>query len=164
VSASPPPAPPAEPDTADSTPKPDDTGRTHGSKVFRYLINTGLSFAVNLGLTALLHEAMGVREELAYAVALAVVFVMNFLMFRFYVFDGRSDQPGKQVGLFLGTSIVFRLVEYLGFLLVHSVLGVYYLLAIVLVQGSTFVIKYFVYGGWIFKRTPSKPAAETPHG
>ncbi|MBB6430980.1 GtrA family protein [Algisphaera agarilytica] len=129
-------------------------------KLFRYLVNTGLSFVVNLGLTALLHEAFGVREATSYAVALVTVFVMNFLLFRYYVFDGRTDQPGKQLATFAGTSVVFRVSEWFVFRLLHEKLGVYYLLAIILVQGTTFVIKYFVYGGWLFNRKAKAEPAE----
>ncbi|MEM6855611.1 MAG: GtrA family protein [Planctomycetota bacterium] len=128
-------------------------------KLFRYLVNTGLSFVVNLGLTALLHEAFGVREATAYAVALVTVFVMNFLLFRYYVFDGRTEQPGQQLATFAGTSVAFRVSEWFVFRLLHEKLGVYYLLAIILVQGTTFVIKYFVYGGWLFKRKTPQPTA-----
>lgn len=121
-------------------------------KLFRYLVNTGLSFVVNLGLTALLHEVFEFREAMAYGVALVVVFVMNFVLFRYYVFDGRTDQPAKQLGTFAATSVVFRVSEWFAFRLLNERFAVHYLLAIVVVQGTTFVVKYFVYGGWLFKR------------
>ena len=152
------PASDPSPNAAEATQAPD-TPRYR--KLFRYLVNTGLSFVVNLGLTALLHEAFGVREATAYGVALVTVFVMNFLLFRYYVFDGRTDQPGKQLATFAGTSVAFRVSEWFVFRLLHEKLGVYYLLAIILVQGTTFVIKYFVYGGWLFKR---KTTPTTPNG
>lgn len=136
-------------------------------KLVRYLVNTGLSFVVNLGLTALLHEVFEVREAMAYAVALVTVFVMNFLLFRYYVFDGRTDQPAKQLGTFAATSVVFRTGEWIAFRILTEApffrefnerYAYYYLLVIIAVQGTTFVIKYFVYGGWLFKRRPTDDA------
>lgn len=147
-----PPDPPSEaPDVAATQDEPNSAPPRH-RKIIRYLINTGLSFVVNLGLTALLHEAFDVHEATAYAVALVTVFVMNFLLFRYYVFDGRTNKPGKQLATFAGTSVIFRVSEWFAFRLLLEKFGVYYLFAIILVQGTTFVIKYFVYGGWLFKR------------
>lgn len=139
-------------------------------KLVRYLVNTGLSFVVNLGLTALLHEVFEVREAMAYAVALVTVFVMNFILFRYYVFDGRTDRPARQLGAFAATSVVFRSGEWVAFRLLteapffHELnerYAFYYLLVIIAVQGTTFVIKYFVYGGWLFKRRDIAPAPST---
>ncbi len=124
-------------------------------KLVRYLVNTGLSFVVNLGLTYLLHEAFAVREAYAYAASLVTVFVMNFLLFRYYVFDGRTGSPGRQLATFFATSVAFRGFEWLAFVALYHRLGVHYLLVIVGVQGFTFILKYFVYGGWLFNRKPA---------
>ena len=118
----------------------------------RYLVNTGLSFVVNLGLTFVLHEAFAVREAFAYAASLVTVFAMNFLLFRYYVFDGRTDTPGRQLATFFATSVAFRSFEWLAFVALYHRLALHYLLVIVGVQGFTFVVKYFLYGGWLFKR------------
>ena len=130
-------------------------------KAIRYLVNTGLSFAVNLGLTFVLHEVFAVREALAYAASLVTVFVMNFLLFRYYVFDGRTATPGRQLAAFFATSVAFRSFEWLAFVALYHRLALHYLLVIVAMQGFTFVVKYFVYGGWLFKR---KDGATTEKG
>lgn len=135
--------------------------RTKRQKITRYLLNTVLSFGVSVGVTALLHEGWGVDEAVAYGVALVIAFVVNFLMFRYYVFDGRTDRPGRQLAVFAGSSVAFRLTEWLGFRLLTEGLGVYYLAAVVLMQGGTFVLKYFVYGRWLFKRRSARSTPKT---
>ena len=124
-------------------------------KVLRYLVNTGLSFVVNLGLTFVLHETFAVREAVAYAASLVTVFAMNFVLFRYYVFDGRTGTPGRQLAAFFATSVAFRSFEWLAFVALYHRLALHYLLVIVGVQGFTFVLKYIVYGGWLFKRSPA---------
>ena len=117
------------------------------ARSFRWGVNTVASFVVNLGLTVVLHEVFGVRNTIAYAVALTTVFFMNFAFFRYYVFV--QDDPrslGALFATYTASAIGFRLVEYASFVLFHTVAGVQYVVAIVLVQGTSFVAKYFYYG------------------
>lgn len=119
---------------------------------FRWLVNTAASFVVNLGLTIGLHEGFGVATEIAYAVALVAVFLMNFAFFRYYVFVQEEPLPIRaQFVAYTGSAVGFRLSEYAGFLVMHTLLGVHYVIAIVLVQGAAFVAKYFFYGKLVFR-------------
>jgi putative flippase GtrA len=132
---------------------------THGSLLLsrfpRYLLNTVLSFGVTVGGTWALHSAVGMSEELSYGISLVAAFFLNFFMFRHYVFEGKEVQPGRQLGAFGVLTIVFRCGEFIGFLAIHTYLGVHYILTVFLVQGTTFVIKYFVYGGIVFAGSTS---------
>jgi putative flippase GtrA len=127
------------------------------SRVSRYLLNTVLSLCVTVGGTWFLHDVGGLSEELSYAVSLVTAFFMNFLMFRHYVFEGRDGHAGRQLGAFGILTIVFRCGEFIGFLIVHTYFGVHYILTVFLVQGATFVIKFFVYGHLVFHRKSSSP-------
>ena len=111
---------------------------------------TALSFAVNLGLTVGLHEFYGFPEEASYAVALAAVFGMNFLISRHIVFRAASGSPGRQGLLFFLTSIGFRAIEYLLFLLVHSVLGVWYVAAVICIAAPMTLVKFVFHGKVVF--------------
>lgn len=116
-------------------------------RLFRWGVNTGASFIVNLGLTIGLHEGLGVKPEMAYAIALITVFFMNFIFFRYYVFVQETPAPvGRQFAAYTGSAIGFRLAEYAGFVIIHSLLGLHYIATVILVQGIAFVIKFFFYG------------------
>ena len=122
------------------------------ARSFRWGVNTGLSFVVNLGLTIFLHESLGVTTSVAYAVALTTVFFMNFVLFHYYVFSQHEPKPlGQLFATYAASAIGFRLGEYAAFLLIHALVGLQYMLAIILVQGASFVLKYFFYGRVVFR-------------
>ncbi len=116
---------------------------------------SGFSFLLNLGLTILLHQIFHFSAELAYAIALLSVLVTNFVVMRWYVFSGSGQPLARQAGDFLVASVFFRGIEYLAFLLLHSVLNMNYVAAIVLVMGLAFVAKFFFYRQHVFGTRPS---------
>jgi putative flippase GtrA len=110
----------------------------------------GVSFAINVGLTAFLCEIVGVSKENAFAISLAVVFTINFIACRYFVFEGRTGNPQKQLLVYLLSSLFFRGAEYLGFLLVHSVLDLPYIPAIFTVLLISFLLKFSFYKMVVF--------------
>lgn len=122
------------------------------TRSFRWGVNTVASFVVNLGVTAGLHEGLSVRPEIAYAAGLLAVFFMNFGFFRYYVFVQQEPMPvRRQFAAYTASAIGFRVSEYLGFLVIHTLLGVHYIVTMFVVQGATFVAKFFFYGHLIFR-------------
>ena len=115
----------------------------------RYLLMTGLSALVTLGIPALLHEVFDVGEELSVAISLVIAFCVNFLTTRLYVFtsDGRV---GPQLVRFALVSAGFRLGEYIAFLILHTWLGLMYLVALALVLIVSIVLKFFAYRQFVF--------------
>jgi putative flippase GtrA len=111
----------------------------------RYAQISGLSFAVNLGLTMFLHEICRAPEELAFAVALLVVFLMNFFAMRHYIYDGRGGRAARQFTIYTGSAVGFRASEYLAFLMVHSWLGFDYRWAVVAITVGMACAKFFYY-------------------
>jgi putative flippase GtrA len=110
-----------------------------------------VGFGLNIAITVSLHEWLGAPEELAFAVALATVFVFSFLTGRYLIFSGASHgDPRKQLVKFAISSAGFRFAEYLGFLILHTVLGLPYLIAIVAVLGFSFLTKFFTYSTVVF--------------
>lgn len=118
--------------------------------LFRFGGAGALSFSINVGLTAFLHEVLGVLEEIAFAISLVVAFIVNFITCRYYVFDGRSGDVRKQLLAHLVLSLFFRGTEYLGFLLLHTVMGLPYLLAVVTVLVVSFAAKFLFYKNVVF--------------
>jgi putative flippase GtrA len=108
-------------------------------------------FALNLAVTVSLHEWVGAPEELAFAVALAVVFVFSFVTSRYLIFAGAAHgDPRKQLVRFAISNAGFRVAEYLGFLVLHTLLDLPYLAAIVAVLGFSFLTKFFTYSTVVF--------------
>ncbi len=108
-------------------------------------------FAIALGLTALQHEVLGFSEELAFGITLVVVLVVGFLANRHLVFDASAGDVRRQSAHYAVASLIFRALQYLSFLALHTWLGMAYPLAITIVLWSWFFIKFFYYGARIFK-------------
>jgi putative flippase GtrA len=110
-----------------------------------------LGFGLNVAVTVALHEWLRAPEELAFGVALAVVFVFSFLTSRYLIFAGASyGDPKKQLLKFALSNAGFRITEYVGFLVLHTLLRLPYLLAIVAVLGVSFLTKFFTYSSVVF--------------
>jgi putative flippase GtrA len=118
-------------------------------EVNRFLAVTVVSAGVTLGAPVLLHELVGMGEEIAVAVALFTAFCLNFFMARIYVFrSGGAVVP--QLVRFAGASLAFRLAEYLAFLALHLWLDLFYVLAVAVVLVVSFVLKFLFYRVFVF--------------
>jgi len=126
----------------------------------RYAQVSCLSFVVNIGLTIFLHEVCAVPEEIAFAVAIVVVFLMNFTAMRHYIYKGSSGPLGGQFATFAVSSIGFRGTEYLGFLVLHSWLGFDYRVVVVGVTGVSAGVK-FLYYKFVFERFLRRPVRQS---
>ena len=125
------------------------TSAGHFFEGFRYLVMSGMSAVLSLGIPFLLHEGFAVRPDIAVACGLAAAFVMNFFTARWFVFR-KTGSVKQQLGRFALVSFAFRSGEYLAFLFVHSVLGVQYMIANASVLFLSFCLKFFVYKIFVF--------------
>ncbi len=123
----------------------------------RYAQISGLNFVVNIGLTIFLHEVCALPEEIAFAVALIVVFCMNFVAMRHYIYQGRNGPLGGQFATYTMSAIGFRGTEYLAFLALHSWLGFDYRVVVVGVTLVAAGVKFFCYR-FVFEGRGGKPA------
>lgn len=121
----------------------------------RYLFVTGLSFVTNFGLTVLLTEVVNLPEELSFAVALMVVFFLNFFLMRHYIYTGCEGSTKRQFIMYAFSAIGFRGTEYVAFLMIHTWLGVQYAVAIIGIQVWSSIVKFFYYGGLVFTKKRS---------
>ncbi len=115
-------------------------------------------FGVSLGLTALLHEVLGLSEELAFGITLVVVLVGGFTANRHLVFDASDGDARRQGAHYAVAALTFRGLQYLSFLALHTGLGMPYVPAIIIVLGFWFLIKYVYYGERVFKAGRPDPA------
>ena len=65
-----------------------------------------------------------------------------------------ARRPSSVIG-----HLVFRVAEYTSFLVVHTLIGVPYLLAVPLVLGSWLVVKFFYFRGVVFAAPPVSSTA-----
>jgi putative flippase GtrA len=61
----------------------------------RYLISAGVQYGVTVASTALLAPALGVSHEIVYLVTVAVLLVINFLVFRHGIFHAKATTPER---------------------------------------------------------------------
>lgn len=114
----------------------------------------GLSFALNLGLTTIMHEWLMISEEVSFLVALILVTTTNFFLSRHFVYQASSGSIGKQFKNFILSIIGFRAGEYLAYLMLVSYLDVQYQLAIAAVLVISFILKYLFFGRYVFTEGP----------
>jgi putative flippase GtrA len=113
---------------------------------------TGLSFLTNLGLTLLLTEVICLPEEASFAIALATVFVMNFLFMRYYIYASREASAKRQFVMYGLSAIGFRGLEYISFLIIHTWLNVQYAVAIVYILACSSLIKFCYFKIVVFRK------------
>jgi putative flippase GtrA len=116
----------------------------------RFVLLSVMSFTLNLGVTAGVREGLGASPEVAFAVGILTVFTVNFTTMRWWVFPGSGRSATRQLTIFALTSLVSRSTEYAVFLLLIHVAGVFYLAAAALTLIVSMIVKYFVYGSWLF--------------
>ncbi len=121
-----------------------------GDQFLRYCGLAGLSALVSLGVPVLLHEVLDIAEEAAVAVGFIVTFLLNFFGIRMYVFSNRGS-VWPQLRRFALSNISFRAAEYSLFLLLHTVLDIFYLLALFAVLLVSTFLKFGIYRGLVFR-------------
>lgn len=116
----------------------------------RYCGSSFVSLWANIILTWGLHELGNLRPEAAFALAIVIVFFLNFLMSRYFVYRASSGSAGWQLRRFALSVVVFRVCEYGAFLVLHVWGGVPYLLAVGAVLITSFLIKFFFFSKHVF--------------
>lgn len=108
------------------------------------------SLLFGIGATSLLHEVLGASAEVAYAAALTALVAINFLACRYLVFPGQRQRFSVQATQYLVSALGFRGLEYLAFLMLHTVFGAPYLRAIIVIQIVSFVAKFLFFDCLVF--------------
>ena len=119
--------------------------------MLRFGISTGLSASVSLGLPILLHELLHVEQKVAVAISQVTVLLMNFLTLRLFVFRAKGSVRGDMLRYF-GSAAVFRGLEYLSFLALFELAGLFYLTALIITLVTSTLVK-FVWYRFIFGRS-----------
>ena len=119
-------------------------------QLLRFGMATALSAIVSLGLPVILHEVFQVEQKVAVGISQATVLLMNFLTLRLFVFRGNGSMRGDLMRYF-GSAAVFRGLEYLSFVALFELAGLFYLTALVITLLASTLIK-FVWYRFLFGR------------
>ena len=119
------------------------------NKSVRYVMLIIVSLVTNLGL-AFGFFYLGISESISFAVALAVTYFLNFSGCRWFVFLSTDVPVTTQFFQFAITNGSFRLLEYSSLLVLSKLEFSNYYMRVLLVLGTSFIIKFFVYGKFVF--------------
>ena len=111
-----------------------------------------VGLSANLAVTAFARDTMKLGVEGAYLMGYISALLIGFALCRFFVFKSTDRPPGAQLTAFVISSTVFRGLEYGASLVLHSVVGVNYLLAIVIVAAGAVFLKFAFYRSYIFTK------------
>jgi hypothetical protein len=100
---------------------------------------------LNIGITIFFHELLKFSEEIAFAIALLIIFVLNFILFRFFIFEDSFTPLSAQFINYSLFAAGFRLSEYLVFLFFHTFIGIDYKLVTTCTLVISSITKYFAY-------------------
>lgn len=132
--------------------------RLSGSSVVRFLLIGCLSFALDLGLLAFLHEVLAVELWIATPVAFLVSLVFNFLLQRIFTFraTNRRGVSAMKYILLVVVNIFVSDIIVTGF----DALGWSYIIGKTMATVLTTVWNYFLYRHWIFQSSPTTIKSE----
>jgi putative flippase GtrA len=128
---------------------------------FRFGLLSALSFGLNFGLTSLFHEVAGLWEPASFAISLVIVSVINFIGCRHFVFESQEGSLWWQILTFYASWLPFRGIEWVLFVVLNEWMGLDYRLAMILVQGVSFAVKFVYFRVAVFRRSSagsSRPA------
>lgn len=117
--------------------------------LFKFLVVGGASFAIDLGLLALLHEVGNVDLWIATPIAFLASLVFNFFVQRKFTFQ--SGARAHVSFLKYGALVVFNLIATDVIVNVVDASGHSYAIGKVLATVATTVWNFLLYKYWIFK-------------
>lgn len=119
------------------------------SSVVKFLIVGGLSFGLDLGILAILHEGLGVDLWIATPVAFVASLVFNFLLQRLFTFRATNHRGISAVKylLLVFVNIIISDLIVTGF----DAQGWSYIAGKIFATVMTTVWNYLLYRHWIFK-------------
>jgi hypothetical protein len=123
------------------------SGRRTWGQVSRWGALSAFSFCANLGLTVFFKEIVGFPPPAAFASAVALVLVSNFLALRYFVFQIDHVPAGRQALRFAGLTLGFRITEWIVFSTIHYLFEPDYRLLVVCVLSVSSAVKFFTYRG-----------------
>lgn len=114
-----------------------------------------VSYGLGAGIAALSKEVLGVRADIAVALSLLILIVVNFWLNRIFIFRG-SGRWLPEFGRFVVTSGAMRGFEFVLFLALLRVVHLHYLVAFTTALVISNCGKFLLYRSVVFRR-PTAP-------
>ena len=114
------------------------------NQVLRFFASTILSAAMSFGIPVLLVEIFHLHKPVAVALGFGTAYLANLLLLRRFVFQSTNRWSRDVLGYVL-TNGCFRVLEYVSFLLLLKMFGVQYLISLLLILGTSSIVKFFAY-------------------
>ena len=108
-----------------------------------------ISVLLNLTLTVLFHEILGLSARVAYGIGLISAIILNFIVCRKFIFKSNKNIT-IQFPIFTLSSFLFRGLEYITFLLQEALIDIPYPIAIITIHSVSFLIKFIYYRKIVF--------------
>lgn len=123
------------------------------SSVLRFGLLSALSFLLTLLLTTLLVKALAINPLVAHIVTLVTVMVVNLFLLTFFVFPIKKEKRQEFARLFIASSCVFRIAEWVAFAFLIKIFNIDYQVSIIIVNPSLAFLK-FTFLKWRAYATP----------
>ena len=118
-------------------------------RLFKFLVAGLPSLVLAVPANYLLVGYLGLAKPLAYAIVLAGQVTLNFVLNRVFVFQKRGDSILRQSVLFVAGILGFRAADWLVYVLLVDVCGLYYL-AVQIGNILVFSLPKFVFAERVF--------------
>ena len=116
-------------------------------EILRFLLAGGSCLLLELGVLYALTEAAGLHYLYSAALAFTLSVIVNYLMCRYWVFQGARQQSAKAAAVFIGSSLAGLGLNQLCMWLFVEMAGLWYmaakLLAAVVVTAWNYVLKRY---------------------
>ena len=116
-------------------------------EILRFLLAGGSCLLLELGALYALTEAAGLHYLYSAAVAFTLSVIVNYLLCRYWVFQGARQQSAKAAAVFIGSSLAGLGLNQLCMWLFVEMAGLWYmaakLLAAVVVTAWNYVLKRY---------------------
>lgn len=116
-------------------------------EILRFLLAGGSCLLLELGALYALTEAAGLHYLYSAALAFTLSVIVNYLMCRYWVFQGAGQQSAKAAAVFIGSSLAGLGLNQLCMWLFVEMAGLWYmaakLLAAVVVTAWNYVLKRY---------------------
>ena len=129
--------------------------RLWSSSAVRYLVVGVFAYAFDVGLLALIHDALGIAVAVAAPVAFLTSFGVTYLLQRTFAFRSQSSMRASAVKYAL--LVAFNTVATTGIVALAPVVGLPWIVGKTAAVASTTVWNFFCYRYWIFPERPARP-------
>lgn len=138
--------------------------RSISGQAVRFALLSAISFVGYLGLTALMHEGLGLSSYVAVPIAMACITLFNFFSLRLVIFKPTTRGWFAELLGFLASIAGFRVAEYAAFIVLHGLLDLPYLPAYAAILATSAVCKFLFLRNILFASatTPAPLAEPTP--